>query len=323
MANSVVKRLANGVVAINNPRPGRVRQLLSKYWLHYIFILPGIVLLFLFAYLPMAGLLIAFQNYKLRPGLAGFFTGKWVGLANFWFLQDKYFWITLVNTVQITVFRMLVTWPLPIIMALSLNEMRQLKLRRAIQTVTYLPHFISWVIAGYMVTQVLALDTGIVNMVFRSFGLEQVLFLGEPQYFRGIVILQSAWKGVGFGTIIYLAALSNVDVSLQEAAMIDGAGRFQRIWHIDLPYIRPTIVLLLILSMPGLMSAGYDQIFPLQNPSNMAVSDILDIYVVRLGFVQAQYSLSTAIGLFVSLINLGLVLGANKAAKILGYEGLF
>ena len=156
MANSVVKRLANGVVAINNPRPGRARQLLSKYWLHYIFILPGIVLLFLFAYLPMAGLLIAFQNYKLRPGLSGFFTGKWVGLANFWFLQDKYFWITLVNTVQITVFRMLVTWPLPIIMALSLNEMRQLKLRRAIQTVTYLPHFISWVIAGYMVTQVLA-----------------------------------------------------------------------------------------------------------------------------------------------------------------------
>ena len=271
----------------------------------------------------MAGLLIAFQNYKLRPGLSGFFTGKWVGLANFWFLQDKYFWITLVNTVQITVFRMLVTWPLPIIMALSLNEMRQLKLRRAIQTVTYLPHFISWVIAGYMVTQVLALDTGIVNMVFRSLGMEQVLFLGEPQYFRGIVILQSAWKGVGFGTIIYLAALSNVDVSLQEAAMIDGAGRFQRIWHIDLPYIRPTIVLLLILSMPGLMSAGYDQIFPLQNPSNMAVSDILDIYVVRLGLVQAQYSLSTAIGLFVSLINLGLVLGANKAAKMLGYEGLF
>lgn len=174
-----------------------------------------------------------------------------------------------------------------------------------------------------MVTQILALDTGIVNMVFRSFDMEQVLFLGEPQYFRGIVILQSAWKGVGFGTIIYLAALSNVDVSLQEAAMIDGAGRFQRIWHIDLPYIRPTIVLLLILSMPGLMSAGYDQIFPLQNPSNMVVSDILDIYVVRLGFVQAQYSLSTAIGLFVSVINLGLVLGANKAAKMLGYEGLF
>ena len=300
-----------------------IRRLLARYWMHYIMILPAIVLLFIFAYTPMAGILIAFQDYKIKSGLAGFFNSKWVGLENFWFLRDPYFWTTVRNTLNITVLRMLVNWPLPIVIALMLNEIRYLRYKKTIQTITYLPHFISWIIAAYMITQLLALDGGIVNNFLRVLGINQIHFLGKPEYFTFIIALSAAWKSAGWGTIMYLAALSNVDVSLQEAAIIDGAGRFKRIWHIDLPCIKPTIVILLILSMPGLFSAGIDQIMPMQNPANMAASDVLDIYIVRLGLVKANYSLSTAIGLIMSVINLTLVLTSNKLANILGNDGLF
>jgi len=235
-------------------------------------IVPAVALLFVFAYLPMTGILIAFQDYKLKAGVIGFFTSKWVGFDNFWFLQDPYFWTTVKNTLKISVYRMVVTWPVPIILAICLNELRSRAYRRVIQTISYLPYFISWIIAAYMINQVLALDVGIVNMIRKSLGAEQINFMASPAYFSTIVVLSSVWKNAGWSTIIYLAALQNVDPNLQDAAVIDGANRFQRIWHIDLSCIKPTIVILLILSMPGLLSAGLDQILPLQNPAHMAAS---------------------------------------------------
>jgi putative aldouronate transport system permease protein len=305
------------------PAGKQLHRALSRYWMQYLMILPGIVLLFVFAYIPMAGVLIAFQDYKVKSGMTGFLTSRWVGLENFGFLKDPYFWITVGNTLKITVYRLVVTWPLPIIMAVMLNEVRWLKYKRVAQTISYLPYFISWIIAAYMITSILALDTGIVNVIQRKLNMEQVYFMGKPEYFGTIAVVSNAWKVTGWGTIMYLAALSNVDVSLQEAAKIDGAGRLRRIWHISLPCIRPTIVILLILNMPSILSAGYEQIMPLQNPANMAASDVLDIYIMRLGLVQGKYSRSTAIGLVLAVLNMTLVLLSNKAAKWLGNDGLF
>ena len=299
------------------------RRVWARHWMHYLMILPAVVLLVVFAYAPMVGILIAFQDYKIKSGLAGFVNSAWVGFENFWFLKDPYFWTTVTNTLKITVLRMLVNWPLPIVMAILINEVKNIRFKRTVQTITYLPHFISWIVAAYMITQFLALDGGIVNNVLHALGMAPVYFLGKPENFSLIIALSAAWKSAGWGTIMYLAALAGVDMSLQEAAIIDGAGRFRRIWHIDLPCIKPTIVILLILSMPGLFSAGYDQIFPLQNPANMAASDVLDVYIVRLGLTQGKYSLSTAIGLVMSVINLSLVLLSNKLAQSLGSTGLF
>ena len=301
----------------------KFRRAITKYWMHYLMILPAIVLLLIFSYTPMFGLLIAFQDYSIRSGISGFFTSEWVGLEHFWFLRDQHFWQVVRNTLNITILRMLITWPLPIILAIMLNEVRGLRYKRSIQSFIYLPHFISWIVAAYMITQFLALDGGIVNNVIRRFGGNQIHFLGNPGYFRWIIAISAAWKTAGWGTIIYLAALSNVDVTLQDAAVIDGAGRFKRIWHIDLPCIKPTIVILLILTMPALLSAGFEQIFPLQNPANMAASEVLDVYLVRLGLSQGRYSLSTAIGLVLSIINLTIVLVSNKIARLLGNDGFF
>jgi len=249
--------------------------------------------------------------------------GPWVGAKYFSFLADPIFWQSFVNTLLITAFRFLFGFPAPIIIALMLNEVNNRAFKRTIQSLSYLPHFISWIVVSYILYTFLQLDTGPMNMVMKLAGLPQVNFMGITKYFRPIVVISAIWKELGWGTIIYLAALSAIDPQLYEAAMIDGAGRFRRIFSINIPGIMPTISILLILSLPGLTTAGYDQIYPLVNPTNLGVSNVLDVYIIRLGLTQAQYSVATAIGLVVAVINISIVLASNWGARRLGQTGFW
>jgi putative aldouronate transport system permease protein len=304
-------------------KPSELNYILKNLWKfrwHYIMILPGIVLLFLFAYMPIMGVQIAFKEYDLT---AGIWKSPWVGLKNFYFLQDPYFWHTVKNTLAITIYRLMFGFPIPIIFALLLNEVRNEKFKKVIQTVSYLPHFVSWIVVAYILTSMLALDTGVVNFILEKLGFSQIFFLGEPKYFRAIVVISAIWKEMGWSSIIYLAALANINPELYEAALIDGAGRFARIRYITIPGIMPTVGIILILSMPGLLSAGYEQIYPLVNPANMSVSEVLDVYIIRLGLVSAQYSISAAIGLILGIVQMLLVLTVNFLIKKSGGVGLW
>lgn len=296
---------------LNEPKGGRLKHV-RKYTWSYVFVLPGVILLFLFSYLPMTGLLAAFKDYRLEIGL---WDSAWAGLKYFSFVKDPYFWQSVKNTLSITVLRLVVNVPLQIIFALMINELANGKYKKFVQSVSYIPYFISWIVVAYILNSMLSLDTGVVNSLLSALGLDQIFFMGQAKYFRALIIISYVWKNLGWGAIIYIAALSNVDPQLHEAAKIDGAGRFARIWHINLPSIIPTIVILLILTMPSLLTAGYDQILPLSNPANMSVSDVLDVYVIRLGLSQAQYSVSTAIGLVLSAVNLLLVVVTNAISR--------
>jgi putative aldouronate transport system permease protein len=277
-----------------------------------VFIFPGIMLLILFAYVPMFGILIAFKDYRIHLGVLG---SPWNALANFEFFKDSFFWFTAKNTILLTFFRLLVTFPAPIILALMINEVHHSKAKKLIQSATYLPHFVSWVVVAYLFNSMLALDTGVVNNLLQALGFKQFYFMGTLSFFRPLIIFANLWKGVGWSTIIYLAALSAVNPELHEAACIDGAGKMARIWYINIPGILPTISILLILSMPSLLSAGYESILPFVNAANMEVSSVLDVYVVRLGLSQAQYGKATAIGLTVSVLSLVIVFMSNYIAK--------
>ena len=302
------------------PMGVKIRRTLGLYGWLYVFILPGVVLLFLFSYIPMLGVQIAFRDFVIYKGM---WAGPWVGAKYFSFLADPIFWQSFVNTLLITAFRFLFGFPAPIIIALMLNEVNNRAFKRTIQSLSYLPHFISWIVVSYILYTFLQLDTGPMNMVMKLAGLPQVNFMGITKYFRPIVVISAIWKELGWGTIIYLAALSAIDPQLYEAAMIDGAGRFRRIFSINIPGIMPTISILLILSLPGLTTAGYDQIYPLVNPTNLGVSNVLDVYIIRLGLTQAQYSVATAIGLVVAVINISIVLASNWGARRLGQTGFW
>jgi putative aldouronate transport system permease protein len=298
----------------------RARRTLSLYGWLYVFILPGIVLLFLFSYVPMLGVQIAFKDFVIWKGM---WSSPWAGLKYFYFLGDSIFWQSFVNTIAITGLRFFFGFPAPILLALMLNEVRSNSYKRVIQSLSYLPHFISWIVVSYILYTFLQMDTGPLNMLMQSLGFDQVNFMGTPKYFRPIVIISAIWKEIGWGTIIYLAALSAIDPQLYEAAMLDGAGRFRRIFSINIPGIAPTISILLILSLPGLLTAGYDQIYPLVNPTNLGVSNVLDVYLIRLGLTQAQYSVATAIGLVLAVVNISIVLGSNWFAKRIGQTGFW
>ena len=297
-----------------------MQRTLSLYGWLYVFILPGMVLLFLFSYVPMLGVQIAFKDFVIYKGM---WSSPWVGLKYFYFLGDPTFWESFVNTISITGLRFLFGFPAPILLALMLNEVRSDTFKRVIQSLSYLPHFISWIVVSYILYTFLQMDTGPLNMLLQSLGRDQVNFMGTPAYFRPIVIISAIWKEIGWGTIIYLAALAGIDPQLYEAAMLDGAGRFRRIVSINIPGIAPTISILLILSLPGLLTAGYEQIYPLVNPTNLGVSNVLDVYLIRLGLTQAQYSVATAIGLVLAIVNISMVLGSNWFAKRVGQTGFW
>ncbi|MDF2663120.1 MAG: protein lplB, partial [Paenibacillus sp.] len=288
---------------------------LRTEWLLYVFLFPGLLYFILFKYVPMYGVLIAFQDYSPFLGMSG---SEFVGLKHFErFFADDEFLTVFRNTLLISVYKLVWGFPVPILIALMLNEVRISWFKRTAQTLFYIPHFFSWVIFGGIVINVLS-GTGIINTVLVFLGFEPVLFLGEKAYFRSILIITDILKESGWASIIYLAAITGVDPSLYEAARIDGAKKRHEIWHITLPSIRSTILILLVLQLGNILELGVQQIFMLYNPLVYEVGDIIDTYVYRVGLTEQKFSFATAVGLFQSVVGLVLILIANRIAKRYG-----
>lgn len=302
----------------------RTLGLLKKNRLYYALILPGIVYFLVFHYTPMYGLIIAFKDVAPFDGLSGIFSAEWVGLKHFRnFLDSYYFWDIMGNTLLISLYRLLFGFPAPIILALLLNEVGGLAFKRTVQTISYLPHFLSMVVVAGLVTTLLKTDGGFVNDILQYMGFHPISFLSSSDYFRPVLVISGIWKEVGWGMIIYLAAIAGIDTQQYEAARVDGAGRLRQMWHITLPGMRHIIVILFILSIGGIMDAGFEQIFLLYSPPVYDVADILDTYVYRKGLVDVQYSFAAAVGLFKSVIAVVLILSANYLAKKFDQEGIW
>lgn len=284
---------------------------------------PGVIFLLIFSYLPMYGILIAFQDYNLLKGVSG---SPWVGLANFQeFFNDPNFLQVVKNTLTINALGLLIAFPAPIVFALLLNEVTSGKFKRLVQSISYLPHFVSWVVFSGLIINILSPSNGIMNALLIQTGIlaEPINFMGEASYFKFILVIGETLKGLGWGSIIYIAAIAGVDPEMYEAAKIDGAGRFQRMWHITLPSIMGTIVIMLIFAISALLNTGFEQILVLQNPLNTQASETIDTYVYKLGLQSMRYSYSTAVGLAKSVIALFLLLSANYVSKRISGKGLF
>lgn len=285
---------------------------IQKHLILYVMVLPGVLYFLVFKYVPLAGSVIAFQNYQIFKGMMG---SSWVGLDNFKFIftyQDFYY--VLRNTAIIALYKLLFGFPAPIILALLLNEVRLMLAKRVVQSLFYLPHFLSWVVVGGIVFELLS-NQGVANMVRSWFGLDPILFMQEQKFFRLIVVLSGIWKEVGWGTIIYLAAIAGINPNLYEAAVMDGANRWKQTTHITLPTMFPTILVLFLLNIGNFLELGFDQIFNLLTPMTYSVGDIIETYVYRAGVLQGQYSVSTAIGLFQSIIGFALLWIFNRMAR--------
>lgn len=285
---------------------------------YYIMLIPALLWLFFFSIVPMFGIVMAFQDYN--PGM-GILHSKFVGLENFKYMfQMNDVKQVLCNTVVVAVGKIIGNIIFPLIFALLLNEFCIKRLKRPIQTIVYLPYFLSWVILAKIVLNIFGY-TGPINQLMEAFGRNPINFFGEPSLFQPLVIGTDIWKGFGYNTVVYLAAILGVDQSLYEAAAADGAGRFKRIWHITLPGIRTTVALLAILSLGNVLNAGFDQIYNLYNPLVYSTGDIIDTWVYRAGLENLQYSLATAVGLFKSVISVILiVIGYKLADKFTGYK---
>jgi len=296
----------------------RVKAYLQRTWMLYLMVIPALVMLAVFAYYPMYGTVIAFQ--KFNPGL-GFFRSPWVGLANFERLFDSPTFPRVIgNTIIIAVSQMVVGQVSAVLLALSLNEIRIIWFKRFMQNLLYMPHFLSWVVLGGILMEILS-PFGLVGKAQTAMGLEPIIFLGSNDWFRPTLVITNLWKEVGWGTIIYLAALTGVDPEIYEAAAIDGASRFQRIWHISIPSILTTIVLIASLNLGNVLQANFEQVFILYNPTVYQTGDIIDTYVYRVGLVQAEFGISAAAGLFKSLIGLLLIIVSYRFAdKYAGYK---
>lgn len=285
----------------------------TQNWELYLLIAPAFFYFLIFHYGPMYGIQIAFKNFIPAKGIWG---SPWVGFDHFTrFFDSYYFWDLLWNTLSISLYELAVGFPLPIILALAFNEIRTGFFKKSVQTVTYAPHFISMVVMAGIIITFLSPSTGIINHMIQWFGFEPINFLTDPKWFKTMYVLSGVWQGTGWGTIIYLAALSGVDPQLHEAAIVDGASRWQRILNINIPAILPTITILMILNMGGILGVGYEKILLLQNSLNMSSSDVISTFVYRSGLVDAQYSFSTAVGLFNSVINAALLIIVNQIAR--------
>jgi putative aldouronate transport system permease protein len=291
-----------------------------KYRWQYLMILPAVVLLFLFNYVPMAGIQIAFKDFAIGSSIWG---SNWVGLDNFSFVHDPQFWKVVQNTLYISVLKFVFGFPAPIFLALLINEITHPVFKRFVQSVSYLPHFFSWIVVAYILQSFLTLDGGLVNDFIGKLGGEPIFFLGSTEWFRPMIVSSGLWKEVGWNTILYLAAISTIDPQLYEAAKVEGAGKIAQIRYITLPGILPTISIVLILSIPGLISVGMDQIYPMMNSANQEVADVLDTYVLRNGLQQGYFGLATAVGLLSSVISLILVVTTNSISKKINDEGLW
>lgn len=301
-------------------------EIARQRWQYYVMMLPGLVLLLLFAYLPMAGLTMCFNDYNPILGVRGFWESPWVGLKWFEkFIDSFYFGRLMRNTLLINIAKLLCGFWVPILFALLLNEERNRRYKKVVQTVSYMPYFISWVVVIAMMDAIFSPATGLVNNIRNSMGLQSIYYMGKSEYFYPMIVGSSIWKGFGWSSIIYLAAISGISQDMYEAAEIDGCNRFQRAWYITLPSIRTLIVMMLLLNIGGLLGSDFQQIFTYigSNSSLYEVGDVIDTYVYRVGLTQMQLSFGAAVGLFRGVISLILLDGANWLTKRLGEEGLF
>ncbi|WP_239635402.1 sugar ABC transporter permease [Paenibacillus sp. H1-7] len=297
-----------------------VKELIRDRWL-YLMLLPGVLYFLVFRYLPMWGLVIAFQNYM--PFL-GIMKSEWVGFYHFKYLfTGPDFWMLLRNTVVLAVYNIFFFFPLPIIVALMLNELRHEWFKKVVVSLIYVPHFLSWVIVVSFFYIFFTIKDGIVNELIQTFGFDKIHFLDSAAWFRTMVTLEVIWKETGWGTIIFMAALAGVNPQLYEAARMDGANRLQQLYHITLPSIRSTIVILLILRLGSFLDTGFEQIFLMLNALNREVGEVFDTYVYTVGIQGGQFSFSAAVGMFKSVVGLLLVLITNRLAKRFGEEGIY
>ena len=298
-------------------------RLYKVHWELVVMLLPTIVFFVVFRYIPMVGIQIAFRDFRMGQGIWG---SEWVGLDNFRFLFSMpTFTRAIQNTIIISLYRLIFGFPMPIILALLINEIRHSMFKRAIQTVSYLPHFLTWIVLAGLFMNILHPSTGVVNHVLINwFGFERgIFFLGDARYFRGTLVVTEIWKSVGWGSILYLASIAGINPGLYEAAVCDGANRWHRIRYITLPAMAPTISIMLILNIGSLLDGGFDQVFNLYNPAVYATGDILDTFAYRVAFDQMRFSFSAAASLFRNGIGFILVIGSNYIAKKISGHGLW
>lgn len=294
---------------------------LSKYWQLYILSLPVLIYIVIFKYLPMYGVQIAFRDFQAK---LGFFKSPWVGFEHFERFFRSYIFKSLIrNTLTISLYSLLLGFPIPIILAIMLNEVRNPLYKSTVQMVTYAPHFISTIVVASMITIMLNKNTGIVNILLSMIGFDRIDFLSKPEYFKHIYVFSDIWQSAGWDSIIFLSALSSIDQELYESALMDGVTKIKKIIFIDIPCILPTIVILLIMRSGHIMSVGFEKAFLLQNDLNKSASEIISTYVYQIGLQKGDYSFSSAVGLFNSVINLIMLFAVNKATTKLSGHGLW
>jgi len=300
-----------------------MKKIFKKNWDLYVMLLLPMLYIIIFKYIPIYGVQMAFRDYNIFKGMQG---SPWVGLKYFrQFFSSSEFVKLIGNTLTISIYGLLAGLVFPIILALVLNYLNNLRFKKAVQTITYAPYFISTTVMVSIILNILAINSGPVNSFLQSIGLDQIDFLADPNKFAHVYVWSGIWQYTGYNAIIYIATLSGVDPTLHEAAVMDGANKFQRVWHIDLPSIKSTIIILLIMSMGGVLSTGFEKIYLMQNNLNIRASEVIDTYVYKIGLASpiANYSYPTAIGLFQSLIGMVLIMGTNVIAKKVGGESLW
>ncbi len=297
------------------------RKSLRRHWQLYLLIIPAVLYFLLFKYIPMLNAVIAFKDYNVVKGIWG---SPWVGFKHFQlFFNNPVFWTLVKNTFYLSLYALVVGFPIPILLALGLNEIRNGPFKRSVQLVTYAPYFISTVVLVSMIILLLSPRLGIANALLAAIGFPAINFLGRPDLFRSIYVWSDVWQNAGYAAVIYLAALAGIDPTLYEAAKVDGASRLQKIMYIDLPGIMPTMIIILILSVGSLMAVGFEKTYLLQNPLNLGTSEVIATYVYKVGLLNANFSFATAVGLFNSLINLVLLLFVNTFAKRIANTSLW
>ena len=309
--------------AVHKPKRSltHLQHRIRLVWPLYLFLLPCLAYYCIFKYLPIYGIQLAFRDYNVR---LGFFNSPWAGLKYFSrFFKSASCWTVIRNTISLSLLNIAITFPIPVIFALLLNQVRHIRYKKLIQTVSYAPYFISVVVLVGMIQILLSPSYGLVNHIIAALGGARVFFLARPEAFPWIYVLSAVWQTTGYNSIIYIAALSNVNPELHEAATIDGASQFQRVIHIDFPSILPTAIIMLILATGQLLSVGYEKVYLLQNAINQPVSEIISTFVYKRGILRGEFSYATAINLFQSAINVLILLSVNKLAKKVSDSSLF
>lgn len=305
-------------------QPSKLKTLAKQYWKYrglMMIMLPSVIMLIIFKYVPMYGVTIAFKDFRLKKGIMG---SPWVGFDVFEkVFSMPVFWTAFKNTAVLGFMNLLVGFPLPIVLALLLNEIRSEKYKKVLQTVSYLPHFVSWITLSGLFIQLLSPSTGPVAAIWRLFGATPYYFMGEVDTFRWVLVITNAWKGIGWGSIVYLAALAGVDQEMYEAALIDGATRFQRVWYITLPSIMPTVTIMLIMRAGSVLADNFDQVYNMSNSAVYKVANVLGVYTYELGLKNMKYAESTAVSLFLNVINFALVILTNTVSKRVNDYGIW